>query len=964
MNITMHLRKTTTATLGLTLLLQTGLSWADDTEMYFGQLPADVKPNVFFILDDSGSMRWCLDKQNIVCPNDSNRMGVLQKTMNNLIKDTTGVNIGLMTLSRRQSLEVKDIDKANQRGLATQRVSAMTSSGSTPIAKALYDAARYFNGFPGKHNSFEAIRTTVESPITHECQQTSHFVLLTDGQANGYNDTVRTNIQSLTGESCPNRTGTNGDRNGEACSIELASWMHENDQSPKPNVDDIKQTITTHTIGFALDAMGAQSQPVKDYLSNLAKAGGGEHYLAENASALTDAFNSIIRQATEIQNTSFVNPSPAGGDYNSDEHKKQVYYPMFQPVKHDPWPGNLKRYALDDNYIERDQQGKAVKDANNEFKSDAISFWSDSADGNNVSEGGAAHKLPAPNSRNLWTFIYGEMVEFPTTATLNNANSKITETLLDAKNKEERRKLLRYIRGFEDNGITPRRALGDPLHSAPTLFSYECQGTFSAGKCNESADHENTTQMAIIGTNEGFIHMFNTDKDKGGVEQFAFMPEELLKNIKPIYEDSKTDPKITTRKPHRYGMDNTVTVWLNDKDNNGKVDRDDKVYAYATMRRGGKSIYALDITDKNKPKLVWKISAGDTHFEQLGQTWSVPVKTKIIDTDGNTQDVLIFGGGYDEVYDNPGNYKVPASQGNDIYIVNAETGKFLWSASSSGFNMQYSIPSNIRVLSLDDKGNERTDGLATQFFVGDVGGQIWRFIMDNGELKTIKGGGENNSGVLAKLGSPDAGHGESARRFYHGPDVATEGKKLYVNIGSGYRAHPLDTNVHDRMYSLHVDLTDNGETLTEAQLSPQIAGKFNGEQTSADIKKGQRGWFIELQGLGEKIISTPKTVKGRVIFNTYTPPKASDNPCAVGRSENRTYDLRVEDATPSSVAKGTKGDYSGYSILSKSQGALGDPNVICFEGKCRVQFGRGEFSDPFSRQAGLGRKTYWIDLAQ
>jgi len=975
MNTTNYLRNITSIALGLTLLLQGSLSWADDIEMYFGQIPTDIKPNVFFILDDSGSMAWCLDKQNAAgCPKNT-RMDVLKKTMNDLLDSIDNVNVGFMTLRRNEDAEasintpVQDI--AIVRKNMKTAISNLGTPSWTPIVGTLYDAARYLNADKPNYKGNK-------SPIVEECQPT-HLVLLTDGQANKNNSTTRNAIKNLINEpSCLERGRlSNSSIPGETCGVELVKWMHDKDQASKK---DGVQNIITYTIGFALEADQANKNDIQKFLKDLALAGSGgaldekgdvkNFYAADDALQLSKAFNDIIGKVTQVKNTSFVNPSPAGGDFHSDENKKQIYYPMFQPVEQDRWPGNLKRYGLKSvgkNLVTVNvDKITEAKEANGQFKNTAQSWWNDGViDGNDVSKGGAAWKLPVPNERHLWVgFDDYSIVPFPTVQTNGNTinltpnNSPVIKKL---SNDNEHKKLLRYIRGFAEDGKTARRALGDPLHSAPTLFSYECKGNFntSTGTCVESADTENTSQMAIIGTNEGFVQMFNTAT---GIEQFAFMPEELLKNIKPLYQNS-----ITGSKRHIYGMDNTVTVWLNDKDNNGTIDGDDKVYAYATMRRGGKSLYALDITDPqtHKPMVKWKISSGDTHFERLGETWSVPVKTKIIDTDGNTQDVLIFGGGYDDVYDNLSKYKVSASQGNDIYIVNAETGKFIWSASSSGFDMQYSIPGNIRVLSLDDKGNKRKDGLATQFFVGDVGGQVWRFIMDNGELKTIKGDGENNSGILAKLGSPNAGHGENARRFYHGPDVATEGKKLYVNIGSGYRAHPLDTLVHDRMYSLHVDLMDNGETLTEANLSPQVAGKFNGEQTSADLKKGSKGWFIELQGLGEKIISTPKTLEGRVIFNTYTPPKASgDNPCAVGKSENRTYDLRVEDATPSSVAKGAKGDYSGYTILSKNQGASGDPNVICFEGNCWVQFGPGEFSDPFSRQVGLGRKTYWIDLQQ
>jgi len=961
MNARNHLQKITTATLGLGLLLQGSLSWADDTEMFFGKLPANVKPNILFVLDNSGSMNMCLDSQARPCYSGESRLKTLQNTMNALLSDLKGVNVGLMTLRYDEHstaplhAEVKDIEETNVRTNIKNKINSLTASNWTPITGTLYDAARYLNADQPNYLG-------LKSPIVKECQPT-HLVLLTDGQANKNSIVIRDNIKTLIQEpSCKERGSlVNSSIGGETCAVELVKWMAEKDQATKIQGED--NFITTHTIGYALDADKDNKASIQKFLEDLASAGNGSFYLAKDASNLSEAFKDIIRQATEVQNTSFANPSPAGGDFNSDKHKKQVYYGMFKPVQHDPWPGNLKRYGLrqeDKNLIEIDKNGNPSKDSSGEFKINAVSWWSNTADGNNVNEGGAARQLPAPDSRHLWTYIDGEMVQFPTTATINDSNSKITETLLNAKDKDERKKLLNYIRGFDNN--KPRQALADPLHSAPTLFSYECQGTFDSKKCEEAEDKENTSQMAIIGTNEGFVHMFDTVT---GIEQFAFMPEELLKNIKPIYEDSKTPDNIATRKPHRYGMDNTVTVWINDKNSNGKVDGDDKVYAYASMRRGGKSIYALDITDKNNPKLVWKISAGDTHFKQLGQTWSQPVKTKIKISSNEVKDVLIFGGGYDPAQDEPSNYKIPASQGNDIYIVNAKTGEFIWSANDSGFDMKYSIPGNIRVLSLDDKGKERADGLATQFFVGDVGGQVWRFIIENGELKNIKSGGEKGSGVLADLGGTNGNHDENARRFYHAPDVAVAQDKLFANIGSGYRAHPLDTVVKDRMYSIHLDLnlTNSDKTLTEADLSPQVAGKFNGEQTSADIKNGKSGWFIELQGLGEKIISTPKTIGGRVIFNTYTPPVASNNPCATGISENRTYDLQIEDAIPYNATK-REGDYSDYASLSKAQGALGDPNVICFADQCWVQFGPGEFSDPFSRGDGSGRKIYWIDLAQ
>ena len=71
-------------------------------------------------------------------------------------------------------------------------------------------------------------------------------------------------------------------------------------------------------------------------------------------------------------------------------------------------------------------------------------------------------------------------------------------------------------------------------------------------------------------------------------------------------------------------------------------------YVAMTMRRGGRDIYVLDITDINKPKMAWEIIGGTTTgFERLGQTWSEIQFLRMELNGAEARDVLVFGGGYD-----------------------------------------------------------------------------------------------------------------------------------------------------------------------------------------------------------------------------------------------------------------------------------------------------------------------------
>ena len=97
------------------------------------------------------------------------------------------------------------------------------------------------------------------------------------------------------------------------------------------------------------------------------------------------------------------------------------------------------------------------------------------------------------------------------------------------------------------------------------------------------------------------------------------------------------------------------------------------------------------------------------------------------------------------------------SVGNALYIVDAYSGALLWSAGNDalevdqsfaamGRSMDYSIPARIRVVDFDG------DGYADRFYAGDMGGQIWRFDVTNGNsASTLVAGG-----VIAQLGAAPA----------------------------------------------------------------------------------------------------------------------------------------------------------------------------------------------------------------
>src|SRR5690606_30501227 len=94
--------------------------------------------------------------------------------------------------------------------------------------------------------------------------------------------------------------------------------------------------------------------------------------------------------------------------FNRTQNLNDLYITVFAAEPKVHWPGNLKKYRvalLNDQLQIVDAAGQAaVEPSTGFFRDSAQSLWTDTgADGANVTDGGAAHELPAPASRVLLT---------------------------------------------------------------------------------------------------------------------------------------------------------------------------------------------------------------------------------------------------------------------------------------------------------------------------------------------------------------------------------------------------------------------------------------------------------------------------------------------------------------------------------------------------------------------------------
>ncbi|WP_457789148.1 PilC/PilY family type IV pilus protein [Pseudomonas sp. PL-6] len=777
------------------------------------------------------------------------RLQVVKDVTNTLIEElrlSDDVNIGLMhfdaapnTSNEEGGMVAIPVGRASTTADSfITELNRLYGASNTPISESFYEAALYMKGATPKFGngtnaayedgnswtnptkpSVAASKSgsSYNSPIQYSCQK-SNIILLTDGEPT-YDNSANNDIRALISTSgaantqylaatCRDPGTSSTSRSGE-CMPHLAEHLANQDvSSGQPG----KQTVSTYTIGFATN---------QTLLQNTATAGNGRYFTTDNTSGLVSALKSILVEIL-AENTTFATPSVAVSAYNNLGFRNDLYYALFRPAEGARWVGNVKRYTLKPESTDAqgntvaaqivDKNGQpAVDEATGFFRENASSYWS-TMDGSDVAKGGIAGMLGSPSSRNVYTWtaadrsptasagVTGSVLLSTSTHALTTGNNAVTNTLMGVSTTTARENAIKWGRGLDpDNGDQARQQLADVLHNEPRLVAYKTDEDLVRVEAAKKGTATSPEQLYMFfGTNEGFIHAVDP---KTGVEQFAFIPKELLPNLDAYYRD----PKGSENK--RYGMDGQFNLWVEYGALNTAAKTRDitKSILYAGMRRGGRNYYALDVGTITAPALKWVIKGGTTPgFEKLGQTWSTP-KLADINVNGTKTKVLIFSGGYDPLQDNdsPNTPLANDSYGNSLYIVNAETGQLIWRAghtTETGANLQlasmtHSMPADPVIIDING------DGLADILYAADSRAQVFRFDINNANT-----GAANlaTGGRIARLGGDNA---LNNRRFFSTPDVALireRGGKTYftISVGSGYRAHPLNEDTIDRFYVL------------------------------------------------------------------------------------------------------------------------------------------------------------------
>jgi type IV pilus assembly protein PilY1 len=703
---------------------------------------------------------------------------------------------------------------------------------------------------------------------------------------------------------------------------EWARFMHEKGV-PIP-ASTMKSKVTFYTI----DVYNAQQniEHTKLMLS-MANAGGGKYFAAKSQQAILDALNQIIGEVLAV-NSTFASTSLPVNATNRSQNQNQVFIGMFRP---DPdakprWFGNLKRYqlVLDGSEVALgDVNGSLAVNNNTGFITDcAQSYWttdkgpywenlglnpdpasgcrslargvspySDAPDGPSVEKGAAAQMLRNGNdpgrtgdptyavNRTIYTRTAGGTSLVPFNTTNSGLSADVVNFIRGADVTQER--------GPDMPTTTTRPSIhGDVIHSRPLPLAYDENNVF-----------------VFYGANDG---MFRAVDASNGKERWAFVAPEFFSRLKRLKDQTPlvNYPNVAgpgdvaaVGSPKDYFFDGSTGVYQSLP---ASATDPQKIWIFPTMRRGGRMVYGLDVSNIDSPSLMW--SAGCPNltddsgctpgFEGIGQTWSIPA-VAFVKGHSATSPVIVMGGGYDNCEDaNTGAPTCVSGKGGLVYVMDAASGTLL-----ASFRTKRGVVGDVSMIDIDN------DGTVDYAYAADLGGNVYR--IDFVDAYTTRAPLSANNWRMYRVAYTN--EATSPRKFMFGPSLLYNKGFVYVALGSGDREHPLSwqypyESTSNRFYVALDNLSTRPAT-DEAGLNLDASLTNSTSPTDCNSPNvlpngSSRGWFMQLQK-GEQVVTSSLIAAGTVMFSTNRPIVGNAASCSTALGEARGYAVSLFNASGS-----------------------------------------------------------------
>ncbi|MGY4516671.1 PilC/PilY family type IV pilus protein [Lysobacter sp. HA18] len=557
-------------------------------------------------------------------------------------------------------------------------------------------------------------------------------------------------------------------------------------------IRDGSPRINGVNVAWPVAASGKTSENIDDLL-HAAVNGHGEFIAATNSKDFADALGDVLSKIQE-RLASGSNVATNSTSFQSDT---RMYQAKFTAGK---WTGDLEAY---------DVTASGGIAANAAWKT-ASRINASLTDGDSSNDFTARTVL-------TWDTSRSRGANFPTTAqTLLLARGTGTDAVSGATNAD-------YIKGsrageMSNNGTLRNRAflLGDIVDSSPFYL-----------KDNETI---------FVGANDGMLHAINA---LTGDVRYSYVPA----GIDFAKLATFSDPAYA----HTYFVDGPIAVSAQ----NAVGDN----YLVGTLGRGGKGVFALDVSNNTSPSVMWDNTANVD--DDMGYVLGLPLIAK--SNTGGT--VAVVSNGIDSV-----------NGSATLYIYNVTSGSVL---------KKFVVDTGSNGLSAPRAADVDGDGDIDYIYAGDLKGKLWKFDVS---------GAAAASWNVALNGQPMF-QTASNQPITGGLAIAREPgtRRIFITFGTGklISQGDLTTTSTQSLYAL----IDDGSIIQRSDLTQRTiaaTGQVNSKnvrafETYAALPSGSKGWYINLgtPTAGERVVSGPR-IKGRAAFYSSIIPASGGASCDPG----------------------------------------------------------------------------------
>ncbi|GAB1256309.1 PilC/PilY family type IV pilus protein [Aurantivibrio plasticivorans] len=842
-------------------------------------------------------------------------------------RDDDTINLGLSTLDGGSGAEINEAIApltASAKSTLTAAggvIDGFHADGSTPLAEAFSEIARYFIGSPSTvlqlqpHPNDDPLPSTEDyrdffdlppqyasgvstaSPIDaiKFCEK-NYLIALTDGQPTNDDDNISATLsdydRDCSGANASNcESPFNRDRKNTGgysyqfndssdYMDDVAMAMYEMDLRPDVNRksgDAFVNNLSTYIIGFA--DQGIKTDPLFDDVAKNGSGGVEDPFFPDDLDELQGAFDAIISKILTQEG------SVASVSFNSGQLDagSALFQAKFNTV---PWHGNLLAYSLNDatGTIQVPEVWDAAKKLDNmsspHTTRDVFTYDPDASvrDGVSVSVANWTN-VPATLKADLYLGV-------------DRDGDGVSTVDSGVDDDDDAQSLLEYLLGddtFEGSGAnsyrvrndgTDKNRLGDIVNSTPVFVGepelawpdYATDNRFGTSSKNYSAfvtANASRTPVVYVGANDGMLHGFNAELSgtSAGKEVMAYIPSTVVSTA----ANKGLHYLASQSYEHEFYVDLTPAVsdvYLTSKSDWATI-------LVGGVREGGRGLFALDVTDpgdyttaSNAANIVlWEFTSSDD--ADLGYTYSQPTIAMM----PNGEWAAIVGNGYNSTGDGHAKlFIIYINKGTDGTWVAGDYVKIDTGVGSTTTPNGLSTP---RAADIDG------DLVVDRIYAGDLEGNMWVF--DVSSTSDGSWGVVNNAPLFTSASQPIT----SAPILSINSESAGSAPNVLVSFGTGKYLESTDVSNTTTM-SFYTVWDVGTSSLSRSDLEPRSLSQTTVNYQILRTVSGnpvdwatQYGWRMDLPATGERVVSDPQIRRQVLFFNTVIPSSVA---CSSGGS--------------------------------------------------------------------------------